>query len=51
LVWDYDGPKDVNEGQVIVTVSIDTSGVITFAANELLKPAKIVVLKRDNALK
>lgn len=49
LVWDYDSPKDTNEGQVIVTVSIDSSGVITFSANELLKPAKIVVLDRNSS--
>lgn len=48
LVWDYDSPMDVNEGQVIVTVAIDASGVITFSANELLKPAKVVVLDRVN---
>jgi len=47
LVWDFDEPKDVNEGQVIVTVSIDTSGVITFSANELLRPPKVVVLDRN----
>ena len=46
LVWEYDEPKDTNEGQVIVTISIDESGVITFSANELLKPARVVVLDR-----
>lgn len=46
LEWEYSEPKDVNEGQVIVTISIDESGVITFSAKELLKPAKVVVLNR-----
>lgn len=46
LRWKYDEPKDINEGQVIVSISIDSSGVITFSANELLKPAILVVLDR-----
>lgn len=48
LIWNYDEPKDINEGQVIVRISIDESGVITFSANELLKPAKVLVLNRVN---
>lgn len=48
LVWDYAEPKEAQMGQVIVTVSIDPSGVITFSANELLKPPKVVVLDRSN---
>ena len=46
LMWDYSEPMGVNMGQVIVTISIDNSGVITFAAQELLKPAKIITLNR-----
>ena len=48
LVWDYDCIKGVQEGQVIVNISIDNSGVITFSAHELLKPPKSVVLKRNS---
>lgn len=47
LVWKFDEPMEANMGQVIVRVTIDSSGVITFSANELLKEPKIVILKRD----
>ncbi len=46
LVWKFDEPMEANLGQVIVTITIDKSGVITFSANELLKPPKVVVLDR-----
>ena len=48
LIWEYDAPVEANMGQVIVKISIDNSGVITFSANELLKPPKIVVLSRNS---
>ena len=47
LVWDYDCVKAAQEGQVIVNISIDNSGVITFSAHELLKPPKTIILKRN----
>lgn len=47
LVWTYDQPKQAHEGQVIVKISIDINGVITFSVNELLKPPKVVVLNRN----
>lgn len=47
LVWDFEEVKNIHEGQVIVKISIDNSGVITFSANELLKPPKVVVLNRN----
>lgn len=46
LVWEYDEPKDVQQGQVIVTISIDVNGIITFSACELLHEPKVVVLNR-----
>lgn len=46
LVWEYDQPKQANEGQVIVTVSVDSSGTITFSVCELLHAPKTVVLRR-----
>lgn len=46
LVWEFDEPKDPYDGEVIVTITVDTNGTITFSAKELLKPAKVVVLKR-----
>ena len=48
LVWDYDEMKEVHQGQVIVQIEIDASGVIKFSAHELLKPVKSVVLNRIN---
>ncbi len=47
LVWKYDEPVEANLGQVVVTISIDSSGVITFSANELLKEPKTIVLDRN----
>lgn len=46
LRWQFDEPMDANMGQVIVNITIDASGVITFSANELLKPPKVLVLDR-----
>ena len=51
LIWEYDCVKGVQEGQVIVNIAIDNSGVITFSAHELLKPPKSVTLKRDSIRK
>lgn len=46
LVWEFDTPKAAHEGQVIVKILVDANGFITFSANELLKPPKVVVLSR-----
>lgn len=46
LVWDFDEPKQPGDGQVIVNISIDHQGLITFSCNELLKPKKVVKLRR-----
>ena len=46
LVWDFGCMKEPHDGQVIVNVTVDNTGMITFSANELLKPPKVVVLKR-----
>lgn len=46
LIWDFDTPKEPHEGQVIVNVTVGNTGMITFSANELLKPPKVVVLSR-----
>lgn len=46
LVWDYEEMKPAQFGQVIVEISIDVNGIITFSARELLKPPKTVVLNR-----
>ena len=51
LIWEYDCVKGVQEGQVIVNIAIDNSGVITFSAHELLKPPKSITLKRDSVSK
>lgn len=47
LIWEYDTPKAARTGQVIVTLTVDASGVITFTAGELLREPKTIVLKRD----
>lgn len=47
IIWEYSTPKPARTGQVMVTLSIDASGVITFTAGELLKEPKTIVLKRD----
>lgn len=47
LVWDYDTLKPARTGQVIVKLTVDASGVITFEAGELLKQPKRIVLKRE----
>lgn len=48
LVWEYDEVKPAMEGQVIVTISIDSKGIITFQAGELLKEPKTLVLDRSS---
>lgn len=48
LEWDFGEQKEAHEGQVIVKIEVDNTGMITFSANELLKPAKTVVLKRTD---
>ena len=47
IVWEYDSPRPARTGQVIVTLTIDASGVITFTAGELLHKPKVIVLKRE----
>lgn len=49
LMWEYSEVKKPLEGQVIVNVSIDTAGVITFSVKEMLKPPKVVLLDRYSA--
>lgn len=46
LIWDFETMKEPQEGQVIVNVTVGNTGMITFSANELLKPPKVVVLSR-----
>lgn len=48
LIWDYDCMKGIQEGQVLVTISIDVNGMISFSASELLREPKVVVLDRKN---
>ena len=46
LVWDYDTVKPANTGQVIVNINIDSNGIITFSAHELLREPKTIILNR-----
>lgn len=48
LVWNYSEPKKAFDGQVIVTIDIDTKGTITFTAKELLCEPKVIVLDRTH---
>lgn len=47
LVWDYENPVPAGEGEVLVEITIDEAGVITFSVNELLKPPIKTVLRRN----
>lgn len=47
LVYEYDEVMPPMMGQVMVNISINDSGVITFSANELLKEPKVIVLNRN----
>lgn len=47
LVYDYGEVKDSYMGEVIVEISVEASGVITFSCKELLKPPVTVVLDRS----
>ncbi len=47
LDYAYDEMMPAMTGQVMVNIKIDDSGVITFAANELLKEPKVIVLNRN----
>ena len=47
MTWDYGEMKEPYECHVMVKVSIDVNGVITFSANEDLKPEQSVVLNRN----
>ena len=47
LRYKYDCVKAARTGQVMVTLSVDASGVITFSANELLKAPMTIVLDRS----
>lgn len=51
LIWEYDYLVPAQEGQVIVTISIDNAGLITFSANELLREPKTIVLDRHGVVK
>ena len=48
LVYDYGHIVGQNEGEVIVTVSVEASGIIKLSAKELLKDAVEVILDRSN---
>lgn len=46
LIYSYSEPKEAMEGNVIITIKVDMSGVITLSAKELLGEEKSVVLRR-----
>lgn len=50
LIYDYEEPKAAGTGQVLVTVSIDSMGVINLEAKELLGAPKVIVIKRNSKL-
>lgn len=51
LMWEYERMVPAQEGQVLVTISIDNAGLITFSAGELLREPKTVVLRRQDTRK
>lgn len=51
LVYDYGEVKEAYEGEVIVGISVEASGVITFSCREMLKKPVIVKLDRGIAKK
>lgn len=48
LIWEYEETQPAGLGDVIVKISIDKDGMITFSVNELLREPKIVVLRRKD---
>lgn len=46
LVWDYTEAKEAWCGQVIVNIDIDSMGIITFSAHELMRTPKTIRLDR-----
>lgn len=46
LIWPYSSTKEAMEGQVIVNVEVDSKGIITFSAHELLRQPKVLKLDR-----
>lgn len=46
LIYNYSETKEAQEGQVIVKVEIDSSGIIKLSANELLMPPQTITLTR-----
>ena len=49
LLYDYGGVRDAMEGQVIVTISIDGSGIIKLSAKELLGKEQSIELIRGKS--
>ena len=47
LIWDFGRNVEAQGGQVIVEISVDNKGVISFTASELLKPPKTIILERN----
>lgn len=45
--WNYDSVKEPYDCHVLVKVSVDASGIITFSASEDLQPEKSIVLNRN----
>lgn len=51
VVYNYGEVKEALEGSVIIEMSVDKSGVITFSCKEMLKEPVVVKLERDGRLK
>ena len=51
VVYNYGEVKEALEGSVIIEMSVDKSGVITFSCKEMLKEPVVVTLERDGRLK
>lgn len=47
LIWDFERHVPARDGQVIVEISVDNKGVISFTASELLKAPKTIILDRN----
>lgn len=46
LIYNYSEPKEAMEGNVIITIKVDMSGVITLSAKELLGEEQSITLRR-----
>lgn len=46
LIYNYSEPKEAMEGNVIITIKVDMSGVITLSAKELLGEEQTITLRR-----